>query len=47
MQYKEQSNRLILRHNGAILWIEPWGYHSFRVRMTKEPCMDERDWALK
>ena len=46
MQYKEQNNRLILRHNGAVLWIEPWGANSFRVRMTKDYKMDDNDWAL-
>ena len=46
MQYKEQNNRLILRHNGAVLWIEPWGANSFRVRMTKDHKMDDNDWAL-
>src|SRR5690606_30995781 len=41
-----EGNRLIRRYDSEILWIEPWGENSLRVRATHEGKMPERDWAL-
>lgn len=46
MKLYEKENRLIMKEGSSTLWIEPWGTNAFRVRMTKEPVMDENDWAL-
>ena len=44
----------IITENGSLrilsgvsqVWIDPWGESGFRIRMTVEPEMDPRDWAL-
>ncbi|MDF2844562.1 MAG: glycoside hydrolase family 31 [Herbinix sp.] len=46
MRYEINGNRLICYQGEAVLWIEPWGENSLRVRMTKEAFMDQKDWAL-
>ncbi len=46
MRYEKNGNRLICYQGEAVLWIEPWGDNSLRVRMTKEAYMDQKDWAL-
>ena len=41
------GDRLIWEHDHQILWIEPWGENSLRVRATCLAEVDEsRDWAL-
>jgi alpha-D-xyloside xylohydrolase len=47
MKFEQQGKRLIIREGQSQVWIEPWGENSLRVRMTKEPRMDENDWALE
>jgi alpha-D-xyloside xylohydrolase len=47
MYLEQQGKRLIIREGQSQVWIEPWGENSLRVRMTKEPRMDENDWALE
>ena len=43
----EQNNQRLIIHEGPTqVWIDPWGADSVRVRMTAEPVMDGRDWAL-
>ena len=44
--FQTEGNRLIRRHDAEILWIEPWGENSLRVRATAESAMPEIDWAL-
>ena len=46
MYFETEGNRLIIREGISQVWIEPWGENSLRVRMTKEPQMDQHDWAL-
>lgn len=46
MRYTQEGNRLIGKSGRKIVWIEPWGENSLRVRMTKEAVMDSNDWAL-
>ncbi|MFT4143209.1 MAG: glycoside hydrolase family 31 protein [Mobilitalea sp.] len=46
MRYEINGNRLICYQGEAVLWIEPWGENSLRVRMSKEAYMDQKDWAL-
>lgn len=46
MRIFEEDNRLVIAEGRSQVWIEPWGENSLRVRMTKEPKMDENDWAL-
>jgi len=42
-----QENRLIYRYDAEMLWIEPWGENSLRVRSTAMADMPvENDWAL-
>ena len=42
-----KDNRLVREFDGEILWIEPWGKDSLRVRATKQAQIDEtKDWAL-
>ena len=36
----------MIRQGAGQLWIDAWGRDSVRVRMTSEPEMDPRDWAL-
>ena len=46
MRIETTRNRLIIRDGASQLWIAPWGTDGVRVRMTMEPEMDPRDWAL-
>ena len=46
MQYHAQGNRLILRRGQELVWIEPWGINSLRVRATRRASMTGNDWAL-
>lgn len=46
MRIFQEQNKVIIAEGNSQVWIEPWGKHSFRVRMTKEPVMDGNDWAL-
>jgi len=41
-----EKNRLIRKYDSEILWIEPWGKNSLRVRPTKLMEMPEDNWAL-
>ena len=43
----KDGNRLIREFDSEILWIEPWGANSLRVRATKNAAIkEELDWAL-
>jgi len=45
--YKAIGNRLIREYDSEIIWVEPWGKNSLRVRYSKEGKMPEdNDWAL-
>lgn len=45
--FRIDENKLIREYDSEILWIEPWGKDSLRVRCTMEAQMPEdRDWAL-
>jgi alpha-D-xyloside xylohydrolase len=46
MRIFQENNKIVIAEGISQVWIEPWGKHSFRVRMTKEPVMDGNDWAL-
>ena len=46
MRYEVKNNRLICIDGAQVMWLEPWGENSLRVRMTKEANMDPNDWAL-
>lgn len=43
---RQESNRLIREFDSELIWIEPWGTNSLRVRVTKMRFMPEEDWAL-
>jgi alpha-D-xyloside xylohydrolase len=43
---KTEGPRLVWRYDDEILWIEPWGEDSLRVRATRMGRMPEKDWAL-
>ncbi len=42
----KEGNRLVRRDGRELLWIEPWGANSLRVRATRLAAMPEDDWAL-
>ncbi|MBV9794762.1 MAG: glycoside hydrolase family 31 protein [Actinobacteria bacterium] len=43
-----EGDRLVRRQGGEIVWIEPWGEHSLRVRATRQRAIDtSQDWALE
>lgn len=46
MIFKQDDQRLICKRGESVLFIEPWGVNSLRVRMTNEANMDTNDWAL-
>ena len=46
MRIIQQGPRLTILGGSTQLWIDPWGTDGVRVRMTNEPQMDPRDWAL-
>ncbi len=41
-----ESQRLVYRHDGETLWIEPWGADALRVRATRGAEMPADAWAL-
>lgn len=50
---RQENTRLIFEYDAEILWIEPWGGNSLRVRATKLPAMPrpmlpqaDAEWAL-
>ncbi len=46
MRVEQEGKRLVIRQGIGQLWIDAWGRDSVRIRMTSEPEMDPRDWAL-
>ncbi len=46
MIFSKDGNRLVARHQGERLMIEPWGTDSLRVRATRYMDYTGRDWAL-
>ncbi len=46
MHLEQDGRKLRIKEGNSVVIIEPWGANSLRVRMTKEPRMDENDWAL-
>lgn len=45
--FKSDGNRLIREYDSEIIWIEPWGENSLRLRCTQEAQMPEnKEWAL-
>ncbi|MEG2605272.1 MAG: glycoside hydrolase family 31 protein [Clostridia bacterium] len=44
--FKKEGNRLVRRQDCELLWIEPWGANSLRVRATCMAEMPAQDWAL-
>ncbi|HKM03572.1 MAG TPA: glycoside hydrolase family 31 protein [Lachnospiraceae bacterium] len=47
MRLIKNGNKLVVASGKSLVWIEPWGVNSLRVRMTKEPTMDSNEWALE
>jgi alpha-D-xyloside xylohydrolase len=47
MGTKAQDGRLVWQNDGEVLWIEPWGENSLRVRSTcLSSIAEEKAWAL-
>ena len=46
MRIYRENKSLKIKSGNSQVWIEPWGENSLRVRMTKEPVMNENNWAL-
>ena len=44
--FSVQGDRLIRRQEAEVVWIEPWGANSLRVRATQMAEMPAEDWAL-
>lgn len=44
--FLQDGNRLIRRYANELLWIEPWGKNSLRVRATQLAEMPETSWSL-
>ena len=42
----QSENRLAIRNKSELVWIEPWGENSLRIRSTREPQILSQDWAL-
>lgn len=42
----QRNNRLIWHYDDELMWIEPWGCDSLRVRITHLYEMPQQDWAL-
>ncbi|HXP57903.1 MAG TPA: glycoside hydrolase family 31 protein [Streptosporangiaceae bacterium] len=44
----QEGERLVRRQGGEILWVEPWGENSLRVRATRQRAIEtSEDWALE
>ena len=43
---EQRGSRLVWRFKEQILWVEPWGKDSIRVRATTLAEMPLRDWSL-
>jgi alpha-D-xyloside xylohydrolase len=44
----QEGDRLVRRQGGEILWVEPWGENSLRVRATRQRAIEtSQDWALE
>jgi alpha-D-xyloside xylohydrolase len=41
-----EDDKLVFRFDDHILWVQPWGENSFRIRATKQASMPTEDWAL-
>ena len=46
MIFSAENGRLSIRRGTELVWIEPWGEDSLRVRATRRSAMTGRDWAL-
>ena len=44
--FEQTGTRLVWRLKEQILWVEPWGRDSIRVRATTLAEMPQRDWSL-
>ena len=45
--FHAEGSRLIRQYDGELLWIEPWGTDSLRIRATRLAEMPEENWALE
>lgn len=46
MNLTKSDNGLLMKHQGEMLFIEPWGENAFRVRATKYPAFTGNSYAL-
>jgi alpha-D-xyloside xylohydrolase len=46
MIFKKENNKLIVRGQGEIIWLEPFGVNSLRVRATRGKEIVEENWTL-
>lgn len=47
MNLTKFNNGLLMKHQGEMLLIEPWGMNAFRVRATRYPDFTGNDYALE
>ncbi len=41
-----EDSKLKYQYDDEVIWIEPFGKNSLRVRITKMPEMPQKDWAF-
>ncbi len=46
MRIYQEGKQLVIADGKGVVWIEPWGANSLRVRMSAVPQMNANDWAL-
>lgn len=46
MQFIKENHSLILKHQGEMLRIDPWGKNALRIRATMFPEFTDKAWAL-
>ncbi len=46
MSFYKEGNKLVYRYGNELVWIEPWGRDSVRIRATKQENFPNENWAL-
>ncbi len=44
--FRNENDRLLFHFDSEIVWLEPWGDDSLRVRATKAAAIPDENWAL-
>lgn len=46
-RFYQDGARLIYHYDKEVIWIEPWGENSLRIRATETDGIQQNDWALE